>query len=65
VRHFYLARFRAVLLKPDLERPVAGADKPALLIRQVRTREVVLDASVPNGLLSDDRHGVVVNPATQ
>src|SRR5437016_4792095 len=43
-RHCDLARFRrstgAVLLKPDLERPVADADKPALLIRQIRTRDV-------------------------
>ena len=54
--------FGAVLLKPDLERPVADADKPALLIRQIRTRDVVLTHPFPTGLLSNDRHGVVVHP---
>jgi hypothetical protein len=43
VRHCYLARFRYLLLRPDLGRPVADADKPALLIRQIRTPDVVLE----------------------
>jgi hypothetical protein len=53
VRHCYSPDFGAVLLKPDIDRPVADADRPALLIHQIRTWEVVLTHPFPTGLLRE------------